>query len=475
MRIVAYIAFVAALGACDASAGPRFYVDEDGMLRPVLPQALSGKTIQQAPAEKQAAALPAPAQAPAPIAGPAAGVTAAVSTHQQDAGGENGLTRSLVATLETHPGLRASEARGRAARAVQWREWSALLPAIEAGGQVLRESGGKFGYGTVSVSMALFDAASYNRAKSAQSQAFAAWADSLATRDRLLISTAAAWLRGAYALAATAEYEKSVRQIEKLRGSVKARQGSGFASSADVSAVDVRLASLRRELAGLREVVAKAEAEIESITGGLVVLGGELPSDAAFRSHSDSELQSLTIARSPVLQSALHASDAARYQTEAAKGEYMPKLRVSSDYTSAGLPGYRPDGDDLSLGVRVSVPIFQPGYIASIAEKKELAEAARWQAQDVERNVLLQIETLLRERDAANEKRRQINAETAELNRLVASLDARYREGFGSIDELLNQQVALARARAQSVEVRTQQLYTQFQLMVLAGLADGQE
>ena len=304
--------------------------------------------------------------------------------------------------------------------------------------------------------------------------AMAAQSDIVAQRDRLLIATAAAWMRGAYALKASREYRRSVAQLERLRKSVKAREKSGFSSAADVNAVDARIASLRRELANLDEIATKAQVEVDMLTAGRVKLTEELPSDAAIGAYGDTDLVRMAVERNPLLQSAVHASNAATHDSRAARLDYMPKLRMNGEYNSRGRYGDVSPRDDMTIGVRLTVPIFRPSQIATISEKKELADAAYWQARDVEKSVIMQLRMLLRERDAAAQKRRQAAQEAAELERLVGSLEARYREGFASIDELLNQQIALARVRAQAVEVRTQQLYTEFQILVFAGLADQQ-
>ncbi len=471
MRIVALIAFCAAFGSANADAGFRVVIDDDGVLRTV---ASSDAVSVQPASPADAQSTKSGTSSTRNPARPSAAENSATSTHapkQQENAGQ--FDEMLGASLQTNAGLKASGARGKAANAAVWREWSALLPAIEAGGGLSDDkSSGTYSDGTLSVSMMLFDPAAFNRARSAKSQALSVHSEALVARDRLLISTAASWLRGIYALSAAKEYRSAVARLEKLRRSVVARKASGFASAAEVNAVDVRIASLRRELASFDEIAAKSRAEIESATGGHVKLTTDLPNDAALAGFTEDELSAMIVARSPTLQSALFASDAALFSSDAAKSEYLPKVRVSADYNAVGLGGYGTRQNDLTVGVRLSVPVFQGGYIASVAERSELAQASKWEAQDVQRRVQLQVETLFREREAAAEKRKQVNAESGELESLVKSLDAQYREGFGSIDELLNQQVSLARTKEQAVEVRTQQLYTAFQLIVLAGLAD---
>lgn len=220
----------------------------------------------------------------------------------------------------------------------------------------------------------------------------------------------------------------------------------------------------------------QAELELETLEGALQVARGALavamgipansPYDIPdvpatdsvhFVAESVDSLIEMAVRNRPELASARAQAAGASSQIRVARSGYLPALAISATGANNGSNVSTFSGRTYSVNVGVQMPVFT-GFsnqydVAAAAEQYQAALArAETTKQQIIQEVFTAYYTLRtstnRVRTAADLLASAIQSETVARER--------YREGVGSIVDLLVAQSALANARAQSVDARWQ-------------------
>lgn len=228
----------------------------------------------------------------------------------------------------------------------------------------------------------------------------------------------------------------------------------------------------------LQAKTAKSQAELELQTlegtlmvtrGGLAVAMGlpantelevpDVPSDDSvhFVTESVDSLIEMAVRNRPELASARAEAAAAQSQIRVARSAMLPNLALTAAGASNGsnVSGY--SGQTYSLNFGVQIPVFsgfskQYGQQAAAEQYRAAIAAAVATKQQVVQQVFTAYYTLRTSTDRVRTSRDLLASATQ--SETVAS--ERYREGVGSIVDLLIAQSALASARAQAVDARWQ-------------------
>jgi outer membrane protein TolC len=272
----------------------------------------------------------------------------------------------------------------------------------------------------------------------------------------------------------------AVRQAEASLAAAEGRQRAGLATIADVL-------QARTALSQVRLAQQQVEGDALATRGALATLAGLAPTaelevgqlpetvDAAAAEPAVEELLAAAAARNPDAGQARATADAAAARARAAARAPWPTLAFQGTATHntfldpSGLGG----GEAWSAGLVLRIPTFdgiRPAYDALAA--REAAEAARERADATAQRVALDVWTTWQALRTAG--RRVTTArdlvESARASAEVAG--GRYREGVGSILDLLNAQAALELARAEDVRARTDFLVGLAQLARATGRLD---
>lgn len=267
-------------------------------------------------------------------------------------------------------------------------------------------------------------------------------------------------------------YQNAKAQTEAARAAVKqaetalevatGRHDVGVATIADVLQARTALSQARFNLAGaegqvltLRGALATAMGLPADLPFDVGALPGEPPLDAV--SSTVEPLITQALGRRPDLNAIREQAAKAAAKVRSVRSEGLPVVSLSA---SANRTFYEPvlydhGRDNWTARVLVSYPLFA-GYenAYTLQKAKEDEAAARAQSEALEQQVVLQVWTAYyRLRTAAEQVRaaRDLLA-SAEQSEQVAL--GRYKEGVGSILDLLTAETALARARAQEIQAR---------------------
>ena len=159
----------------------------------------------------------------------------------------------------------------------------------------------------------------------------------------------------------------------------------------------------------------------------------------------------------PDLEAARAQAAAAAAEVRVARSGLYPtvSLNANSGYTSSSLPGFR--GRTYSVGLTFDLPAFTGlARQYSLRSASDLLEAANARTEQTRQQIALQVFTAYYNLQTATERVRTASDLLASATESESVARGRYREGVGSIVDLLIAQSALADARAQDAQARWQ-------------------
>jgi cobalt-zinc-cadmium efflux system outer membrane protein len=240
-------------------------------------------------------------------------------------------------------------------------------------------------------------------------------------------------------------------QVEALSGMMRVREREGEGSRFDRLRVET-------ELAGVRQAVADAKADLAAARGALaamlpagaaVPVAGEL-SPGVEPLPSDAELASRAAASRAELRALRHAIARGREEASAAVRQRLPQPIVTAGMKRADTGGGRDIGG--SFGVGVSVPLFDTGRrgAARWQAEQRRAEALRAAVEQRIRGEVAAAADTVRARDEALRSAPPAHG----ADDLVAMADLAYREGEIGIVALLDALRAAGDARTRAIALR---------------------
>lgn len=404
-----------------------------------------------------------PAPATMPAAGPD-GVTAARSV--------GGLAELLDLALRNDPGTRAAWLDARAAASTAGARRAAWLPAIDGsvGLQRTQAPGSATLYAhrtdaTVSgqLTWLLLDLGvrSASQDEAEQLLLAARLAHESAVLD-LALRVEEAWYGYQTTRALLVASDAALKQAETSLKAAEERRSAGAATVADVLQARTALSQLRLD-------VQRVEGQSAGLQGRLASLAGLPPTvelsvpplpENVHAEQSLPEVERLLEAAAranPDLARARALADATEARARAISRADLPTLSATAsaghDWLMAPRPPYQYDFWNAGLVLRV--PIFSGGRASfEAASARSTAEAARQRTEATGRQVQLDVWTsfqALRTAARRGETARDLLASATEGVQVAAG---RYREGVGSILDLLTSQAALESARAEEILAR---------------------
>jgi outer membrane protein TolC len=296
----------------------------------------------------------------------------------------------------------------------------------------------------------------------------------------LVLAVQQTWFRHLAARALVEAEGAALRQAETSLAAAEGRRRSGLATVADVL-------QARTALSQVRLALQQAEGQALSTRGALATLAGLPPTaelevgvlpeavDAAAAQPGIDELLAAASAANPDLGRARASASAAEARARWVARAPAPVLSLQASGTRSWFldPAHTAPLDAWTFGLVLRLPTLdsvRPAYDALAA--REAADAARDRADATAQRVSLDVWTSWQGlRTAA----RRVATARDLLASARASADVatgRYREGVGSVVDLLNAQAALELARAEDVRARTDYLVGLAQLARATGRLD---
>jgi len=248
--------------------------------------------------------------------------------------------------------------------------------------------------------------------------------------------------------------------LERVQRVLDARAAAGANPAYDRVRLEVERASLRARIAGTVAELARARAELGAAIGGQPSAEPLLPSEALPEPHGETrELSALVrraLERRQEIAAGRFQSSAAEARVRATRKRFVPEPALGIGYSRYTTIGGLPDsaGGALLASASIPLPLFDRGQ-GTVDRAVQQSRAARVRERDVkhgvEREVALAAEQL-RLATAAYVAFRSDASQNATNVRRIAEVT--YREGRGTILELLDAYSSYLRVEEQGLELR---------------------
>lgn len=410
-----------------------------------------------------------------------AALSAAIGTAQADSLGE-----AMTSAQESNPTLAAQRQRLRATREALPQALSAALPQVSLSASAnasdrdfedpLTPDAGRTETwsSSANISQLLFGSGRVLAStRAARAQIAGAVADYEGARQTLLLNVTIAYATVQQAQAVVTAREQNVSNLQRLQEYAQAQFDAGVVTRTDVAQAQARYAQARTQLV-------QAQGQMAAAVEAYRRLVGRPPSDlqappAATGLPSDLENALATaVDNNPTLISA--QADTRLADANVASAAAQGRLNVTAE---AGFSQGADFDDDLSessndtVGVRVSVPLFQGGLIRSrTRQQRALRSASNLDLAATERTVQETVTNawtgLASARSAVSSAREQVQA--AELAYEGVTLEQ--ETGLRSTVEVLDQEADLLTARIALAQAERDLVVAERQLLAAVGTLD---
>jgi outer membrane protein len=376
------------------------------------------------------------------------------------------IADAVALALENSPETRAAWHDAQAAAARYGAAQGAWWPALDAEASATRGDAASGDWATTyeaagRLSYLLLDfGGRAGDVEAARQALFAAnWTHSAALHDRVL-AVEVAFFAHAGAQASVDANRSSLADAEQSLAAAEARHELGLATIADVLQARTALSQVRLELQ-------TAEGELRTTRGALALAMGypahtpfaiavdEAAPPVALAAPAADTLIERALAARPELQAARARAREAAAEARAARGALLPSLSLGAFSQRSWFEDTDDPLDRSSAALTVDIPLFAGFSRRNAARAARARAAAEFErARGLEQGVIFAVFVAHSDFQTATERlatSADLLASATESERVAAG---RYREGVGSVLDLLSAQRALAQARAQSVGAR---------------------
>ncbi len=389
--------------------------------------------------------------------------------------------------LRNNPATRASWAQARVAADVLGSTEGRYYPTVDGSftasrtrspATTGRPAGERTEYGPqVTLNYLLLDFGGRSGAvESARQRLFAADLTHNATLQNVVLQAEAAYFSYMSTLALRGAERSAIAEAEGNLTSAEQRNKVGLATIADVLQA--------------RTALSQEQLNLETIEGNLQAARGSLASALGLPPNVPFDLQPLATAipvgaisqtvdsvinealrNRPDLAAARAQASAAAAQIRVARSAEFPALTLGSNAGRTYSVPATFSGPSYGLNLGVSIPIFN-GFSRQydLAAARAQADATTALADQTRQNVITQVFVSYYALQTAEQRVATADNLLASALQSAEVAAGRYREGVGSILELLTAQSALANARAQQVQSRWQWYTSLVQLARDAGV-----
>ena len=384
------------------------------------------------------------------------------------------LPQLVDVALRNNPQTREAWHFARAAAAQVGSKRAEYFPVIELDGSVTREKAvapdgqstflqTSYGPGGL-FTWLLFDfGGRAGDVAEAQAALYAAdWGHNAAIQD-VVLSVAQAYYAYLNAKALVVARRTNVEEAGRNLEAADERHRAGVATIADVLQAKTVLSQNElnlQEAEGQVKVIRGALATAVGVPASVPVDVGELPEDLPLDrvQKSVDELITGAMTERPDLAARRFEAEAAREHIRSVRADGLPQLVAGGSinrtfYVNTNGPSYL---DTWSGTILLRVPLFS-GFekVYNTRRAQEEAEQARATAEKAQDQVTLEVWTSYYDVQTAAQRVRTSRDLLASASQSADVAQGRYKEGVGSILDLLTAQALFADARAQEVEARS--------------------
>jgi TolC family type I secretion outer membrane protein len=372
------------------------------------------------------------------------------------------LDRVIDIALENNPRTREAWLRARAAEAGLGSQRSEYLPEVDVNASLGHTNTNHFSFGpNVALTYLLFDFGG-REARVEQARQTLIAADFLHNQviQDVILRVEQAYYQYLDAKALLAAQQATLSQRKATLDAADARHNAGVATIADVLQARTALSQAQLTYDTIEGTSRAIEGALATAMGVAPTANfdlGELPGDVPVEAVSEAidELIALAQKTRPELSAQRAFAERAQARIREVRAQGLPTVTASA---SAGINVFS-DGDTTkphSAVVALRFPLFT-GYrnTFDVRQAEIEAELAREELRDLSQQISLDVWTSYFALRTAKQRLSTSRDLLASAQQSADVARARYREGVGTIVDVLTAEAALETARAQEVQART--------------------
>ncbi len=268
--------------------------------------------------------------------------------------------------------------------------------------------------------------------------------------------------------------DDNLKAFEQKLSSTKQRYDAGLASSFDVNLLQVQISAVRGQKVDFENNIAKFRIAFNALTGRDEKTPFEPDAELVLKAEAfDKEaLLKEALAGRIEFQQIAHQSDLSRASLGLAKTGDKPTVNAMFNYEFRN--GFMPEMNIIKGNWTAALSITYPAFdgrrtAAQVAQVESGLKAIELRRTDLERNVALEIETLLSDLAATEQK---LDIEKVKIKQAEDTLriaEERYRNGLQSATELVDAQNALESAKLNVLQLTYNHILSEFSLFRACG------
>ncbi|MEM7300543.1 MAG: TolC family protein [Pseudomonadota bacterium] len=306
----------------------------------------------------------------------------------------------------------------------------------------------------IEVSVPIFSSGKHRyRTKSARAAARAADFEYLALEQQIAYEGVLAYLEIYLSRKREDAIHRNVAALRRIHRGLRAQYHAGFAGLTDLEIAAAELADMKEQLAEARGRRREAESAFESKTGLPAPIIHRRPrvEHNVPRTLRDALVRGLN--GNARILSAVYTAQAARYNAKSVRGDYLPQVSLTGSYEhNRYYETQRRPGNDLTVGVRLTVPVVDFGAFPAIHQARETALAEEYRARDTKRAIEREIRSSWISYHS-NRKRAAVQLRrVGHLKSAVYGTKKEFDAGFRPLSDLLRAQMDLTNARIKLAE-----------------------
>lgn len=405
--------------------------------------------------------------------------------------GENKTALTLgdayLGALEHNHGLQSMEFNLRAEREGVREAWAALMPQVDAmasygWSEYKRDYGGSTGELTetdtpsrydVALNQVVYSRRSIKNVARARAAAALSGEELEAYRTHIGFLALDAWLEASRFRAEAAIVEREVQNHEKRLEQLDSMREHGFASRADSLEAKARLDEVRAELISLQSSERAAVKHLEAVTG--IELGSRQlhpVTDGVWRSTLmwlERDWHGIAMEHSGAIRRARSETFLSEAVVQTEKGAHWPELSLSARYNK---------NDTFSTNVleenrielQLRIPIYHGGGTsARVRQAKERMHSSRYQLQDVENTIRVEISKITEDLRGSHGRIQSLQAALESAEAALQASEQGFLGGVRNLNELLDSRNRYSRVERSLVSEQHNNLALYFRLRMVAG------
>ncbi len=310
-----------------------------------------------------------------------------------------------------------------------------------------------------------------NETRSAQATVAAGHEQLIDTEQTVLLNSIAAYIGVLRDERIVRHRRRSLSLVGKILSTTRAQHRNGVNTRTDVSQAQARYQSAKADYDAAVATLEATKAQYRQLIGQMPGKLTVPPAVTRLMPTSLTETQALAREANPRLRAAQYLEEAARHDTKATAGEFLPTVDLEVDYLhDRDVSRTYANDEKTNVLLRVNIPIFAKGIRHSRMREAKAAEMQRrYEARDAQAGVAAAAKTAWEQHQSAKRRVRMIKAQVASARAAAKGVKLEREIGDRTVLDELNAQQEIVSANVALEVARYELRITEYTLLASVG------